>query len=184
MFGKTGLAQISESVQYTPAMVTTANRVRRIVAGEEHSLALTENELLCFGSNEFGACAQDVLAMRNISTPMSISLTPFQGDSISKIQAGSHISYALTISGKLYTWGKRYHSVGFTNVPELVSFLLPILDIAAGYYHVIIKANDEEGYAFGDNTYDCAYFCLFKKLDTINTARVVYIRKLPKFLKK
>ena len=91
---------------HEPMIVEFANgvRIKSAAAGHTHSLALTDaGEVFAWGRPEYGQLGLGPEA-KTVTAPR---LVPFDGlsDGVRCVEAGEHISCAVTTAGQLFTWG-------------------------------------------------------------------------------
>jgi alpha-tubulin suppressor-like RCC1 family protein len=134
----------------TPQRIALTSRVKAIAAGSTHVLAITtEGKVFGWGSNQFGQIHLD----KKHKTPFRKFITePTQiqfPEEIVAVAAGAHYSVALSITGKIYTWGwNGYGQLGQGDleprgIPTPISNLSGISALSAGESHVIALKNSE-----------------------------------------
>lgn len=96
--------------EITPQKVSwlTEKQIQFISIGASHMCALSKNgELYGWGSNRNGQLGIASESSRESGTPQLIQDLKYQGKVVQVSCGGEHTA-AVTDSGKLYTWGKRY----------------------------------------------------------------------------
>ena len=141
-------------------MVPLPETIATIAVGNNHALALSyEGRVYTWGVNSKGQLGQNTRQSATV-TP---GLVPFpRGENISCISSGVLHAAALSLSGRLFTWGSNeYGQLGFSgslrsfvNAPRLVSREYvegdAITAVQCGEYHTMI-ATDNNAYTFGMN---------------------------------
>lgn len=83
----------------------TGEKIRTIVAGREHALALTESgKVYSWGNNTNGQLGRTTTDTTRMS-PGQIAASSFNSRKVMGIAAGSFHSLAIDEDGKVYTWG-------------------------------------------------------------------------------
>ena len=99
--------------------------------------------------------------------PSYIDASHFNNSELHKVIAGRHVSVALTSDGGVYTWGyNRYGQLGRsrnagTDLPNWNPLQVSaamwdqrhIVDVAVGYYHLLLLADDGTVFTMGLNRY-------------------------------
>ena len=134
-----------------------------IAAGEATSYALlTDGTVLAWGSGRQGALGNGA-AGGTSHTP--IRVTGLQG--VTRIAAAEFAAFAITTEGSVYAWGSRANGMlgdglhpkryGEDGQPALTPVLIPrlsgIVDISAGYGHVLALTSDGRVFSWGSNFY-------------------------------
>ncbi|XP_034188520.2 RCC1 and BTB domain containing protein claret [Osmia lignaria lignaria] len=131
--------------------------VLSVSCGHCHTLAMTNNGVYAWGSNQFGQ-----LGLGKILQCSSPELVAYLAQEvIIDAVAGQYHSVALTSDGRVFTWGWGVHGqLGHGNtdkkmVPTLVTSLLGtvIRYISAGHAHTLALSTEGAVYAFGCNIF-------------------------------
>ncbi|XP_011299545.1 uncharacterized protein ca [Fopius arisanus] len=141
--------------------------VLSVSCGRNHTLAVTNNGVYAWGGSQYGQLGLG----RVLQCPSPELITSLAQEVIVDAVAGQYHSVALTMDGRVFTWGWGVHGQlghGNTkekNVPTLVESLLGIVirTIAAGHAHTIVLSDDGAVYIFGCN--------IFGQLGTGNTTK-------------
>lgn len=128
-----------------------------VSCGRSHTLAVTNNGVYAWGSSQFGQLGLG----RILQCPNPELVTSLAQEIIVDAVAGQYHSVALTIDGRVFTWGWGVHGQlghGDTepkNTPTLVNSLLGIVirHISAGHAHTLTLSADGYVYAFGCNIF-------------------------------
>lgn len=136
----------------------SGKKLVKVACGGHHTVALTtEGEVYAWGYNSCGQVGSGNTT--NQSTPRKVELSP-EGVDCSSIACGQASSVALTVSGKLVTWGCNGNGqlgIGSTTNQSVPCKLhLPgvcIKQVVCGYAHVLALSDDGTLYSWGSNTY-------------------------------
>jgi tRNA A-37 threonylcarbamoyl transferase component Bud32 len=130
-----------------------------ISCGSYHSLALNKNgEVYAWGDNSYG----QICGLLKNNTLIPIKVNGFSEEKVIYISCGSAHSVALTKSGYVFTWGRRWgHSGGnkFKNLEDLMKPRLielndvHIYKISCGSAHSLMLSSDGDIYTIGFNNY-------------------------------
>lgn len=154
-----------------PQAISTFRRlnveVLSISCGRCHVLAVTNNGVYAWGSSKYGQLGLGDL----LQCPNPELVTPLSEEIVVEAVAGQYHSTAVTVDGRLFTWGWGVHGqLGHGNTepkkqPTLVTALLGtiIKHVSAGHAHTAVLTVDGLVYAFG-----CS---LFGQLGTGNIAK-------------
>ncbi len=153
----------------TPTLVTlpgASGTVIQIVAGSEHSLALTSaGQLYAFGWNGYGQLGIELNSDNSTPNPTP-ALVTLQGATgpVTQIAAGGNHSLALTSTGQLYAFGDNEHgqlgneaNIGseeanpMPRVVALAGATGQVTQIAAGRQDSLAVTSTGQLYAFGEN---------------------------------
>lgn len=128
-----------------------------VSCGRQHTLAVTNNGVYVWGGNEQGQ-----LGLGNVWQCPTPELIPsLAREVITDAVAGQYHSVALTMDGRVFTWGWGVHGQlghGNTyskNLPTLVTPLLGIVirHINAGHAHTMTLSTEGYVYVFGCNVF-------------------------------
>ena len=132
--------------------------IKQIVSGEDHSLALTkEGVVFSWGLNNRGQLG--IGASDTCSVPTRIHEIKTR---IGEIAAGAYHSVALTLSGRVYAWGRGkelglgvFIDNGDKFTPQLVKALkrFRVRHISCGLNHTVAQTHDGNLYAWGEGKY-------------------------------
>jgi alpha-tubulin suppressor-like RCC1 family protein len=137
-----------------------------VSAGNDHVLILTSaGNVYAAGDNTDGQLGRDPGPTASSSTPLAVSFPPAAGQIVA-VSAGWGFSLALTGSGTVYAWGRNTlgqigadpsTTPGTGNGPSRFTPTLvtgfpvghPIVQISAGAYHGVARANDGTVWSWG-----------------------------------
>eukprot|EP00892_Ulva_mutabilis_P004771 jgi/Ulvmu1/2666/UM014_0122.1 len=131
-------------------------KIRRVVAGTAHVLALSEQyQVYSFGMGLHGALGHN--SDESTDTPTLVQGLWCAG--IVAVAAGDDHSMALAADGRVWTWGRgKYGALGHDTldsrfVPEQVKALhtSPVVSIAAGGNHSVALSAKRRVYCWGSN---------------------------------
>ena len=151
-----------ESSSYlTPKLVKPIQnfKINMIACGDDHSLFLGFNgSVWSAGKNSFGQLGNGGLGVDSIEIQFISSLKgiPFQ-----HVAAGSWHSFALTVSGTVFGWGRNdFGQLGLGDVnnrtsPSLLKSIRTqyVKYICAGKYHTAVLTKEGRVFTFGLNSY-------------------------------
>lgn len=128
-----------------------------VSCGRSHTLAVTNNGVYAWGASQFGQLGLG----RILQCPNPELVTSLAQEIMVDAVAGQYHSVALTIDGRVFTWGWGVHGQlghGDTeekNLPTLVTSLLGtvVCHISAGHAHTLTLSADGLVYAFGCNIF-------------------------------
>ena len=131
-----------------------------VVAGEQHSLAMTDTgDLLAWGYNGHGELGDGTT--QNRSEPVKVNLDALGGAQIVSVQAGASFNVILDDAGKIWTWGSNSSGMlgdGTTtdrttpvaaNLAALGSS--KVVSVATGGYHTLALDDTGRLWAWGQN---------------------------------
>lgn len=161
---------LAHSSPAKPVHVLQELRIKGIsvACGRMHTVALTDHGIYGWGGNGHGQLG---VGARTLESPYPQLVIALAGVQIVDIVAGQYHTVALSISGRLYTWGWGIHGQLGHNacdneyIPRLLKFEKRIVQIAAGYAHTIILAENGQLYGFGSNLFGQLEHC---KIDGAN----------------
>jgi len=148
--GQLGTGDFESSRNLKKVLNLDATRIKSIVGGESHTVALMDNgDLYSWGNNDsykLGLQSQVMEGLTNRCLPIPRKIEGIGG--IAKISAGSHYTYALDGLWQLYSWGMGENYVLGTRNDDDVEQPTQtlgkfteenrIVDISAGAQHAII----------------------------------------------
>lgn len=110
-FGRLGSGQQDEGPTPTPSLVVGGLKYRHLVAGAQHTCAVTINDqAFCWGLNTFGKLGDDI-------GPSGVEPSPVSGgNSFIQTGAGSNHTCGLNLSNEVYCWGQNL--IGQLGVPS------------------------------------------------------------------
>lgn len=135
-------------------------KIQSVSLGFSHTLALdSEGIVYAFGSGANGRLGLTDGSFADVTRPTPLPTSHFGGESVIAIDAGENHSAAITVSGKLFTWGTgAWGRLGLGNqddqsLPRQVT--LPENEVAqavsCGAYHSLVLSKTNKLYAFGWN---------------------------------
>ncbi|XP_066933658.1 probable E3 ubiquitin-protein ligase HERC4 [Clytia hemisphaerica] len=137
--------------------ISINHEVTLISCGKDHCLALcSDGQLYGWGNNEFGQLGFGKKSKKETKPQL---ITVLQGCPIVHIATGGFHSFALTVSGLVFAWGKNsYGQLGLGNVedkcyPTKVKLSLPqgqsVRYIACGEEHSVLLSSTGNIFTFG-----------------------------------
>ncbi|XP_015122188.1 uncharacterized protein LOC107044705 [Diachasma alloeum] len=155
------------SPQAITVFKTMEMEVLSVSCGRNHTLAVTNNGVYAWGGSQYGQLGLG----RVLQCPSPELIISLAQEVIVDAVAGQYHSVALTMDGRVFTWGWGVHgqlghgNTNERNVPTLVEALLGIVirTVAAGHAHTLLLSDDGVVYAFGCN--------IFGQLGTGNTTK-------------
>ncbi|KAF7988653.1 hypothetical protein HCN44_001226 [Aphidius gifuensis] len=128
-----------------------------VSCGRCHTLAITNNGIYAWGGSQYGQLGLG----RLLQTPNPELIVSLADEIIVDAVAGQYHSVALTMDGRVFTWGWAVHGQlghGNTiqkNIPTPINYLFGIVikTIAAGHAHTLCLTVDGILYAFGCNIF-------------------------------
>uniref|UniRef100_A0A673X224 HECT and RLD domain containing E3 ubiquitin protein ligase 3 n=1 Tax=Salmo trutta TaxID=8032 RepID=A0A673X224_SALTR len=158
--GQLGLGTAEETVPI-PRLIKKLceHRISQIMCGNKHCIALSkgENELFTWGQNSSGQLG---LGMGEPSTLSPQPLKSLSGIPLAQITAGGDHSFALSLSGAVFGWGKNSAGqLGLNDkqdrsVPCHIKFLRSqkVVYISCGDEHTAALTKDGGLFTFGDGS--------------------------------
>uniref|UniRef100_F6VRU3 HECT and RLD domain-containing E3 ubiquitin protein ligase family member 6 n=1 Tax=Xenopus tropicalis TaxID=8364 RepID=F6VRU3_XENTR len=161
--GQLGTGNLS-SRNFTPKKITGLfnTKIIQISCGNFHSLALSEDgRVFSWGQNK---CGQLGLGSQIINQATPQLVKSLKGIPLVQVTAGGSQSFALSMSGTVFAWGKNNAGqLGFksdpmkagTFKPHAVNSLrnLGVAYISCGEEHTAVLSKDGSVYTFGDDTH-------------------------------
>jgi len=147
-YGQLGLGNYNSYL--TPQFVQTLSGIMDIAVGESHSMALDSNgRVWTWGRNYLGQLGDTTFGFIEASPRLLSSLA-----NISKIDASTNTSYAISSNGSVYSWGGDYSLLGhgqtsYVPIPTLIQSLANIVEIAVGWEHIVARSASSELYGWG-----------------------------------
>ncbi|XP_053559394.1 probable E3 ubiquitin-protein ligase HERC6 isoform X2 [Bombina bombina] len=148
---------------FLPKRITGLSNIKiiQISCGHFHSIALSEDgKVFSWGQNNYGQLGLGK-QIPNQASPQLV--TSLKGIPLAQVTAGGSHSFALSMSGSVFGWGKNNAGqLGFTTKanagmfkPYAVSNLrnLGVVYITCGDEHTAVLTKEKNVYIFGDNTY-------------------------------
>ncbi|XP_012270806.1 uncharacterized protein LOC105694570 [Orussus abietinus] len=128
-----------------------------VSCGRCHTLAVTNNGVYTWGGSQFGQLGLGKLAQ----SPSPELITCLAQEIIVDAVAGQYHSVALTVDGRVFTWGWGVHgqlghgNTDEINTPTLVTALLGVVikHVSAGHAHTIALSAEGYVYGFGSNIF-------------------------------
>jgi alpha-tubulin suppressor-like RCC1 family protein len=156
-WGENGWGQLGDGTfnsRSVPVATLGGLTVSRVVAGKEHSCAVTStNVAYCWGSNDHGQLGDSTVAHR--ARPVKV----VGGHAFRQIDAGYFHTCAVTTGARLFCWGGGGHGQigdGKTDLsfsPRAVLGHLSVGRVTTGLYHTCAETLTKRAYCWGDNTY-------------------------------
>ncbi|XP_060083459.1 secretion-regulating guanine nucleotide exchange factor-like [Ylistrum balloti] len=143
----------------SPAPVTiseTERRVCSVVAGSQHSVAVTDNgDMYLWGCNKYGQCLVDPSQCPSVLTPIP---APPRDWTLTHLSSGWTHLLARTAEGKLYSWGRGdYGQLGRScdgscdHIPARILGLPSVQIVSCGSEHNLAVSDDRLAYSWGWN---------------------------------
>lgn len=131
--------------------------VRGVACGAEHTVAITQTDVITWGSNEHGQCGHGERSERDWVKPRS--LKALSGHLVAQVVCGRHHTLCVTATSVVYAWGANsFGQLGLGDTthrrsPCIVSALwaLPVLQLAAGDAHSVALTSNGFLFSWGDN---------------------------------
>jgi len=130
--------------------------------GAYHTMATTfTNELYGWGQNVYYQLGTGETANKQEPT-----LIEGVDEKVAHLACGMYHTMAVTVSGKLYTWGGGYNTVGYpvcghgsstgTTTPTVVAALEDqfVVQAVSGYYHSMALTREGRIYTWGCNSWN------------------------------
>ncbi|XP_078065298.1 putative E3 ubiquitin-protein ligase HERC3 [Mustelus asterias] len=137
----------------------SGRNIIQVACGNYHSLALSKDGLLfAWGQNTYGQLG---LGTQEASQSVPQSVTSLTGMPVAQITAGGEHSFALSLSGAVFGWGRNNHGqLGLKNTddryePNHVKLLecKKTIHISCGEEHTAVLTKDGFVYTFGAGSY-------------------------------
>ncbi|XP_021334464.2 uncharacterized protein rpgra [Danio rerio] len=149
--GRLGLSAHQLANHSYPQRVESLHSVLQVACGGKHTLALTEDELYCFGGGEFGQLGLGTLVFV-ADSPVAVG--HFRKGRVTHVTCGEQHSALITDSGLLYTFGDGRHGKlghgdeNFTNqfTPTVCQrfFEYSVMTVACGSSHMLVFARPRQ----------------------------------------
>ncbi|XP_050430653.1 uncharacterized protein LOC126839387 isoform X2 [Adelges cooleyi] len=131
--------------------------VMQVACGRNHSVALTTNGVYSWGSNHYGQLGTN----RQGQAPYPMLVENLSNELITSVSAGQYHSLAISIHGKLWTWGWGvYGQLGHGSIddckkPKIVKALENenISSAFGGYAHSIVLTSAGKVFTFGSGVF-------------------------------
>ncbi len=131
--------------------------VRAIACGAEHTVALTPQDVITWGSNGHGECGHGEKAETVWVKPRSLKMLHEQ--MVTQVVCGAHHTLCVTATSQVYAWGQNDHGqLGLGDfharrTPATVDGLwaLPVLQLAAGDSHSAALTSNGFLFSWGAN---------------------------------
>ena len=141
-YGKLGYGGWQGKVEpYPVAGFGTSSPVKQISTGYDHTCALLVNETVsCWGGNEYGELGR---AGSTTSNSLPDQVAGLENKRIVYVDAGFHVSCAVTDLGEVYCWGRN--NFGQLGDGTLTSSSVPVKTMSLGFNR-IAKSVSAAGY--------------------------------------
>ncbi len=160
--GQLGLDPLVTPLTGTVTQLSLLSGVDAVVAGSNHTCALVDDAVACWGNN--GAGQLGVGGTTNDHVPMTITFPPEAG-SIGTIVAAANHTCAVTMTGDLYCWGSNNNGQlkltadpmtgddSSAPTPSLIELEVSVSQIATGVTHTCIQSTDGQLLCWGRNNH-------------------------------
>jgi len=153
-FGELGGGFLGGSFWDAPVQVTGGHTFSTIIAGEDHTCALTpQGAAYCWGRNVLGALGNS----DTTRTPEPVAVTG--GLEFSQLEAGSDHTCGVTVNNDAYCWGYNYAGQVGANDTTQVHFTptavvggLKFSGVSGGVYHTCGTTLGGAAYCWGRNS--------------------------------
>lgn len=158
-FGQLGHSKRFNKPERIDALETMT--ITKVACGQDFTMALTnKGRILSWGNNANGQLGHSTLDM--IHRPRNIKF--FNDIHVIQVSCGMQHSLALTIDGRLFSWGSNSHgqlgvgrvsSSSSTEIPNLVETLrgVPLTEISAGGHHSMALSFSGAVFGWGRNSF-------------------------------
>lgn len=131
--------------------------IHMVATGAQHSVLLTtDNQILVWGSNDFGQLGINNLSEEILREPTFLVLPTDK--KISRVCCGTHFSVVLLEDGSLFLWGSNNHgqigirdSVHPQKTPLHLTLPEPVVQVACGWEHIFVLTEKGNTFAWGRN---------------------------------
>ncbi|KAK9818463.1 hypothetical protein WJX74_005654 [Apatococcus lobatus] len=131
--------------------------VQAISCGGEHTIALTQEDVISWGANSEGQCGQGERAEQSYVKPRSIK--PLQGMHVSQVVCGVAHTLCVTATSQVYAWGSNAQGqlgTGHAECRRAPTFIdglwaMPVHQLAAGDYHSAALTQNGFLFTWGSN---------------------------------
>lgn len=131
--------------------------VRGIACGADHTVAVTPQDVITWGSNDHGQCGHGERAEREWVKPRSLKV--LNGQMVAQVVCGKNHTLCVTATSVVFTWGRNNRGqLGLGDVrdrrsPVIVNELwaLPVLQLAAGNDHSAALTSNGFLFTWGAN---------------------------------
>lgn len=151
-----------------PELVDGVSEAIQVCCGANHTLILDKREnsviyscgMMTEGRLGFGNKTDTDIRHKLNNKLFKVKMAPFKNERILKLQAGLSSSFALTYSGKVFSWGSGAalgHGPGYNDpvlVPKLITALQEerVIDLSVGDNHCIALCENNRIYTWGANS--------------------------------
>ncbi|MDR0520073.1 MAG: InlB B-repeat-containing protein, partial [Clostridiales Family XIII bacterium] len=162
--GLLGNGTTNSAVNYTPQLINKSHfnneSIKTMASGYGLCLALTENgKLYAWGKNNSGQLGKGTIDDNLHCVPEPIDPSLFGGEKIAAISAAYYNGFALTESGRLYSWGDNdWGQIGdgtnHTKNPTPTAISVggeKVKSISSGMSHCLALTESGKVYAWGAN---------------------------------
>lgn len=131
--------------------------VKAVACGSEHTVAVTPQDVITWGSNEYGQCGHGEKSEKDWVKPRSLKV--LHETMVTQVICGKYHTLCVTGTSQVYAWGrndKGQLGLGDTSdrkSPTIIETLwaLPVLQLAAGTYHSAALTSNGFLFAWGSN---------------------------------
>lgn len=126
-------------------VVGLAGKASAIAVGSDHSCALVNGGVQCWGRNDEGQLGNG----SNSGSASPVAVTGLQGEVIA-VSSGGYATCAVLRNGKATCWGKNGH-VNYGNTPAILPGIRGATAISVGAQHTCVLAGKSRARCWGTN---------------------------------
>jgi alpha-tubulin suppressor-like RCC1 family protein len=140
--GQLGTGDINQRLVPFPVDMTSMFGVQQLAAGGYHSLALTSTGVWAWGGNYFGQLGNGESGSNTdkkkpvLASSINSIISNLPGVQITQLVGGQVYSFAVTSSGKIYTWGSNSGNASPPTPVDLDASATATF-VATGYGHAL-----------------------------------------------
>ncbi len=158
-FGQLGIPVMKPAMTSTVQLIPIVGNVATVVAGAQHTCAMSGTEVVCWGRNTLGQVGNGTMV--DTATPTTVIFPPGAGTVQSIVAADNH-TCAVMASGALYCWGGNEEGElrfevdkngidGFSLQPRQSALGIDITQVATGLIHSCALSTTGQVVCWGAN---------------------------------